>query len=182
MSDSFELAVFGGGCFWCLEAAFARVKGVQQVASGYAGGQVENPTYESVCSGNTGHAEIVSITFEPDLISYSDLLQLFFDLHDPTTLNRQGADVGTQYRSAIFPQNTSQRAEAVAAINALNDSGALPAAVVTTIESADTVYAAEAYHSDYFQNNPQSGYCQMVVAPKLKKFLLQHADKTTGAE
>jgi len=175
MENNVELAVFGGGCFWCLEAPFQRVRGVYKVESGYAGGAMPDPTYEAVCTGTTGHAEIVSIEFNPAEISYTELLELFFALHDPTTLNRQGADVGSQYRSVIFPQSEGQRQQAEEFIRKLDESGAWSTPVVTTIEEADTIYPAEGYHQDYFKNNPGNPYCQMVVAPKLQKFLAQQA-------
>ena len=165
MSDSMELAVLGGGCFWCLEAAFARVRGVQGVESGYAGGRGADPSYEAVCTGTTGHAEVVTIAFDPQLIDYGEVLELFFALHDPTTLNRQGADVGTQYRSAIFPRSDAQRTAAEKAIAAVDASGEWTDPVVTTIEHADSVYPAGDYHRDYFSRNPQNGYCQVVVGP-----------------
>ncbi len=172
-----ETAILAGGCFWCLEAAFKRVRGVKKVESGYAGGQLPDPTYEAVCRGNTGHAEVVRVEYDPEQIGYRDILELFFALHDPTTLNRQGADVGTQYRSAIFPQDDEQRATAAAVIAGIDASGAWPDPVVTTLEEADRFYVAEDYHQDYFVNNPGNRYCQMVVAPKLRKFLSQHGDQ-----
>jgi len=171
-SPPFELATLGGGCFWCLEAAFEQVAGVQQVVSGYAGGHLPNPTYEQVSSGRTGHAEVVQITFDPTVVSYCDLLDVFFAIHDPTTLNRQGADVGTQYRSVVFYHHDAQRRNAEAAIRELNDAGHWSDPVVTEVAPLDVFYRAEAYHQKYFENNPHVPYCQLVVAPKVKKVKL----------
>ena len=172
-----ETAYFGGGCFWCLEAVFDRLKGVISVESGYMGGQEENPTYRQVCGGDTGHVEIVRVTFAPQEISYPDLLDVFFAIHDPTTLNRQGNDVGTQYRSVIFYASDEQRRQAEAAIAELNTSHTLPVPVVTTVEPADKFYVAEDYHQEYYVNNTQQPYCQFVVSPKVKKFQQKFADK-----
>ena len=171
-----ETAVLGGGCFWCIDSAFRRVRGVTRVESGYAGGSVPDPTYEAVCTGTTGHAEIVSVDYDPSLISFNDVLDLFFALHDPTQLNRQGADVGTQYRSAIFPTSEEQAEQARAKIEELNASGTWPDPIVTTIEEADVVYPAEDYHQDYVPQNPANRYCQMVVIPKLQKFFQSHGE------
>ena len=163
-----EVATLAGGCFWCLEAVFDQMKGVSSVESGYTGGQTERPTYESVCSGRTGHAEAVRISFDPDIVSYRELLQVFFVIHDPTTLNRQGHDVGTQYRSAIFPQNAEQEAKAREGIRRANVDH--HASVVTTIEPMGEWYPAEDYHQDYWagegQRNP---YCLATISPKLQK-------------
>ena len=164
-----EIAVLAGGCFWCTEAIYLDVAGVETVTSGYTGGQAIDPTYREVCGGGTGHAEAVRIAFDNDVISYGDLLDIFFATHDPTQLNRQGGDVGTQYRSAIFPQDEGQRAAAVAAIARANDERG--GQVVTTIEPAQTWYPAEDYHQDYFAREGASNpYCAAVVAPKLDKF------------
>lgn len=172
-----QTAVFGGGCFWCLEAVFDRLNGVVSVESGYMGGDVENPTYRQVCGGDTGHVEVVRVTFDPQVISYPDLLDVFFAIHDPTTLNRQGNDVGEQYRSVIFYISDQQRQQAEQAIAALNASRTLPGPVVTAIEPASKFYVAEDYHQEYYTNNSQQPYCQFVVAPKLKKFEKKFADK-----
>lgn len=162
-------ATFGGGCFWCVEAVFERIPGVIAVVSGYAGGNVQNPTYEQVCSGETGHAEVVQVEYDPLAVPYEKLLEVFFAAHDPTTLNRQGADVGTQYRSVIFTHDSGQAKAAREAIEAFNESNAFGAPVVTQVEPAPRFHAAEAYHQDYYRENPAKGYCRVVIAPKLKK-------------
>jgi peptide-methionine (S)-S-oxide reductase len=164
-----EMATLAGGCFWCLEAVYTELRGVDRVVSGYAGGHADNPTYEQVCSGTTGHAEVVQITFDPSVISYGDLLDVFFTIHDPTTLNRQGADVGTQYRSAIYYHTPEQRDAALAAIERVSASGTWGAKIVTEVEPIGDFYPAEAYHQDYFKRNPNAPYCQAVVAPKVGK-------------
>jgi peptide-methionine (S)-S-oxide reductase len=164
-----EAAVLGGGCFWCLEAVYNELRGVERVVSGYAGGHVPNPSYDQVCSGRTGHAEVVQITFDPEVISYREILEVFFTIHDPTTPNRQGADVGTQYRSAIFPTSPEQEQIAREVIAQTNASGVWHAPVVTQIEPLDRFYPAEAYHQNYFELNPYQPYCQIVVAPKVAK-------------
>lgn len=164
-----EIAIFGGGCFWCIEAVYDSLQGVKSVESGYAGGHVENPTYRQVCGGDTGHAEVARITFDPAVISYRDLLDVFFTVHDPTTLNRQGNDVGTQYRSVIFYTSDEQRRQAEEAIKTLNATGKLPGPVVTTLEPAGKFFVAEDYHQEYFANNPSQPYCLMTIPPKLKK-------------
>jgi peptide-methionine (S)-S-oxide reductase len=164
-----ETATLAGGCFWCLDAAYRQLRGVLGVVSGYAGGHVPNPSYEQVCSGRTGHAEAVQITFDPRQISYRDLLDVFFTIHDPTTLNRQGHDVGTQYRSAIFYQSSEQQEIAQAAIEAVNRSGTWGGPVVTQLVPLEAFYPAEEYHQDYFTKNPYQPYCQVVVAPKVAK-------------
>ncbi len=169
-----EVATLAGGCFWCLEAVYDQLKGVTDVVSGYAGGAVENPTYEAVCTGNTGHAEVVQVTFDPDVISYSDLLDVFFTIHDPTTLNRQGADVGTQYRSAIFTHSEAQAETARATIQRLTAEQLWDNPIVTEITPLDRFYPAEDYHQEYFANNPYQGYCMAVIAPKVAKFRKQH--------
>ncbi len=172
-----EIATLGGGCFWCLEAVFEQLQGVERVESGYAGGVLANPTYQQVCGGDTGHAEVVQITFDPAVLSYGELLDVFFDIHDPTTLNRQGADVGTQYRSVIFYHSPEQKRLAEEKIAALNISGAWLAPLVTQVVPFETFYRAEDYHQGYFRNNPYQGYCQMVVAPKVAKFRAHFAAK-----
>lgn len=168
-----ESAVFGGGCFWCLHAIFNRLKGVTTVTSGYAGGQSPNPTYEQVCSGRTGHAEVIKIDFDSATITYHDLLAVFFKAHDPTTLNRQGADVGTQYRSMILYANQGQKDEAEKYIAQLTKDKAFSQPIVTEVKALETFYPAEAYHQDYYQLHPEKGYCQAVIAPKLAKLFKQ---------
>lgn len=163
-----QTAVIGGGCFWCLEAVFNRLRGVTSVESGYMGGHVENPTYRQVCGGDTGHVEVVRVTFDPEEISYSDLLEVFFTVHDPTTLNRQGNDVGTQYRSVIFYESEEQRRIAEQAIAELN-AARTPDPVVTAVEPAGKFFVAEDYHQEYYANNPSQPYCQITIPPKLKK-------------
>lgn len=171
------VATFGGGCFWCLEAVFERLKGVSDVTSGYAGGEDPNPTYERVCGGRTGHAEVVRITFDPEVVSFTTLLEVFFLSHDPTTLNRQGADIGTQYRSVVFCHDAEQEAATRAVIKGLEASGALPGPVVTQVVQAARFFAAEDYHQDYFRANPHAPYCQVVVGPKVAKLLKAYPDK-----
>lgn len=175
-----DTAIFGGGCFWCLEAVFDRVKGVQSVESGYMGGAIDNPTYRQVCEGDTGHVEIVRITFDPAEITFPELLEVFFTVHDPTTLNRQGNDMGTQYRSVIFYTSEDQRAAAVRAIADLNKAKTLPDPVVTAVEPAGKFFMAEPYHQEYYVNNTSQPYCRFVVAPKLEKFL-KHFPNKVGA-
>jgi peptide-methionine (S)-S-oxide reductase len=172
-----ELATLGGGCFWCLEAVFAPLKGVVKVESGYAGGKTANPTYREVCGGGTGHAEVVQITFDPAVVSYGDLLDIFFAFHDPTTLNRQGADVGTQYRSVVFHHSPEQKQQAEAKIAKLNAEGVFPRPIVTQIEPLDVFYRAEDYHQNYYRDNPNQGYCQYVIAPKIAKLRQKYADR-----
>lgn len=164
-----ETAILGGGCFWCVEAVLVSINGVLSVQSGYAGGKTENPTYKEVCSGLTGHAEVVEVTFDPAVISYAQLLRIFFTLHDPTTLNRQGNDRGTQYRSVIFWTSEEQRETAEAVRQEIEQSGLWNAPLVTQIEPLTTFWPAEAEHDDYFRRNPDNGYCQVVVAPKVVK-------------
>jgi peptide-methionine (S)-S-oxide reductase len=166
-------ATFAGGCFWCIDAAFRRVKGVVHVASGYMGGQTDNPTYKDICTGLTGHAEVVQLSFDTDVISYRQLLDMFFTLHDATQLNRQGNDIGTQYRSAIFYHDEQQAELAEQAIKQLQPHLAEP--IVTEVTPAVTFYSAEQYHQDYFNENPNQGYCSMVVAPKVAKFSQKYA-------
>jgi len=170
-------ATFGGGCFWCTEAVFERLAGVHAVESGYAGGQTPNPTYEQVCNGNTGHAEVIRIEFDPAIISFEDLLEVHFATHDPTTLNRQGNDRGTQYRSAIFYHDESQKAAAEACIRQLNDSGEFSDPIVTEVTPLTNYYPAENYHQDFFRLNPAQPYCNAVIPPKLAKLQKRFADK-----
>jgi peptide-methionine (S)-S-oxide reductase len=172
-TEQFEKATLAGGCFWCLEAVYKDLRGVVQVESGYAGGFVPNPSYQAVCSGTTGHAEVVQITYDPEVVSYRDLLQVFFTIHDPTTLNRQGADVGTQYRSAIYYHDEEQRLAADAVIADLESQKLWGKPIVTEVTALKNYYKAEDYHQDYFAKNPQQPYCQMVVAPKVAKFRKQ---------
>ncbi|MBL8030788.1 MAG: peptide-methionine (S)-S-oxide reductase MsrA [Candidatus Doudnabacteria bacterium] len=165
-----ETAVFAGGCFWCLEAVFQRVKGVNKVTSGYAGGQLTNPTYEQVGGGRSGHAEVVKLEYNPDEISFQTLLEIFFTIHDPTTLNRQGNDVGTQYRSAIFYTSNMQRQQASQYIQKLTEEGEYVDPIVTQVGPLEAFYSAEDYHQDYYNQNQQQPYCQLVISPKIQKF------------
>ena len=165
-----ERATLGGGCFWCLEAVYQQIKGVSAVVSGYAGGVMLNPNYESICSGQTGHAEIVDVYFDPAVVSYRDLLEIFFVIHDPTTLNYQGNDHGTQYRSVIFTHSESQNIAAHEIIQELERAGIYSSPVVTQVDAAPVIYPAEDYHQNYFRQHPGQGYCMAVVAPKLAKF------------
>ena len=166
-----NIAVFGAGCFWCLEAIFSQLTGIQSVVSGYCNGTTINPTYESVCSGTTSHAEVCQITYDPDIISFEKLLVVLFQAHDPTTLNKQGGDTGTQYRSAIFYTNEDQKKIAENFINNLIEKKTFENAIVTEITKLDTFYKAEGYHQDYYQNNSNAPYCKVVIKPKLDKFL-----------
>lgn len=166
----------GGGCFWCLEAAFQALDGVRSVVSGYAGGTTDRPTYQQVCAGTTGHAEVVQVSFDTDRIDFETLLEVFFAIHDPTTLNRQGADVGTQYRSVIFHHDQDQRAIAERIIARLTAARVWPDPIVTALEPLPTFFPAEAYHQDYYRRHPGQGYCQVVIAPKLAKLRARHAD------
>jgi peptide-methionine (S)-S-oxide reductase len=170
MSANSEVATLGGGCFWCTEAILSELRGVEKVESGYAGGTVANPTYEQVCSGKTGHAEVVQITFDPTVITYKDLLRVFFTVHDPTTPNRQGADVGTSYRSIILYHNDRQQLEASEVIREVTAARLWNAPIITQLEPFKSFYVAEQYHQEYFKNNPSQPYCQMVIAPKVRKF------------
>jgi peptide-methionine (S)-S-oxide reductase len=172
-----QTATLGGGCFWCTEAVFSELKGVEKVESGYSGGTVPNPTYEQVCTGRTGHAEVAQITFNPTVISYKEILQIFFAVHDPTTLNRQGADVGTQYRSAIFYHNEEQRMIAEQVVKEIEDAEIWDAPIVTQLAPFETFYKAEDYHQEYFKQNPYQSYCQVVVAPKVAKFRAHYRAK-----
>ena len=172
-----EIATFGNGCFWCTEAIFQQVKGVLSVQSGYAGGKVKKPTYREVCSGLTGHAEVVQITFDPAIISYSALLEVFWNTHDPTTLNQQGADVGTQYRSAVFYHSEEQQSTAEAYKNQLDANHQFDRPIVTEITAFTEFYPAEEYHQDYFNQNGEQGYCQLVIRPKVEKFKKAFSEK-----
>ncbi|RKP56772.1 peptide-methionine (S)-S-oxide reductase MsrA [Pararobbsia silviterrae] len=173
-----EVATLGGGCFWCLEAVYLDVDGVTRVESGYAGGHLRDPSYERVCDGDTGHAEVVRVEFDPAKIGYRDILNIFFAIHDPTTLNRQGNDVGTQYRSAIFTENAAQREAALSVIDAVAKAGIYDDAIVTEVTPLDGNYwPAEAYHQNYFAQHPNQGYCAFVVAPKVAKFRKQFANR-----
>lgn len=174
-----EIATLGGGCFWCLEAVYQELKGVQQVESGYAGGHVADPGYEDVCSGKTGHAEVVRITFDPAIVSYREILEIFFTIHDPTTINRQGNDCGTQYRSVIFYHSPEQQDTAKHVIAEMANVWDAP--IVTELSPAPTYYKAEDYHQNYFRQNPLQGYCAFVVAPKVAKFRSIFADKAKEA-
>jgi peptide-methionine (S)-S-oxide reductase len=172
-----ELATLGGGCFWCLEAVFKDLKGVESVVSGYAGGELPNPTYEQVCGGRTGHAEVVQIAFDPQVVTYRDLLDVFFTIHDPTTPDRQGADVGPQYRSIILHHGPEQKEAAERAIAELGDSGLWDAPIVTELVPLEEFYPGEEYHQDYFARNPRQRYCQIIIAPKVAKFRKQYRER-----
>ena len=172
-----ELATLGGGCFWCTEAVFNELRGVEKAESGYSGGNVEKPSYEDVCTGTTGHAEVVQVTFDPKTISYKDLLQVFFTLHDPTTLNRQGADVGTQYRSVVFYRDEKQRMVAEEVIKEVNASKIWKRPLVTELAPLKAFYKAEDYHQEFFQKNQQSSYCQVVIEPKIAKLRQYYREK-----
>jgi len=172
-----ETATFGAGCFWCVEAVFERLTGVDRVVSGYAGGQTENPTYRQICTGSTGHAEVCQISFDPEVIGYSELLEVFWKTHDPTTLNRQGADVGTQYRSVVFTHDEAQRKQAEAYKEKLDAAGIWPDPIVTEISPAPTFYEAEVEHQDYYRLNQRQPYCRMVIAPKIETLEAIFADK-----
>ena len=178
MSSNYkEMATLAGGCFWCLEAVFEQLKGVEQVVSGYSGGWVSDPSYEAVCTGATGHAEVVQVTFDPGIISYRELLEVFFTIHDPTTLNRQGPDVGTQYRSAIFSHTPEQLSTAQQVIKEMNESHLWSRPIVTELNPFTAFYPAEEYHNQYYRRYPEEPYCQIVVAPKIAKFRRQHLAK-----
>ena len=172
-----EAATLAGGCFWCLEAVYDELRGVERVISGYAGGSVPNPTYEQVCSGRTGHAEVVQVTFDPEVISFREILEVFFTIHDPTTLNRQGNDVGTQYRSAIFYHSPEQKATAEQVIAKLNAEHLWNAPIVTQVTPFEKFYRAEDYHQEYFEHNGNQPYCRVVVAPKVAKFRKHYLDR-----
>jgi peptide-methionine (S)-S-oxide reductase len=175
--DRNEVAVLGGGCFWCLDAVFRELDGVTAVASGYAGGTTADPSYEDICTGGTGHAEVVKVTFDPDVLSFRDLLTVFFTIHDPTTRNRQGNDLGTQYRSVVFCQSAEQRATTLAVIAALDGKKLWTGPIVTEIAGDAPFYPAENYHQDYFEQNTRQPYCMMVVAPKVAKFRKAFAER-----
>ncbi len=172
-----EQATLGGGCFWCLEAVYQQLSGVQQVVSGYAGGHVAFPDYRSVCSGNTGHNEVVQISYDAGVISFRDLLDVFFTIHDPTTLNRQGADVGTQYRSGIYTHSEEQAETAREVISEVSEAGLWKNPIVTEVEPLERFWPAEDYHQNYWNNNPNQGYCRVVIAPKVAKFRKQHLQR-----
>jgi peptide-methionine (S)-S-oxide reductase len=176
-SSRTEVATLGGGCFWCLEAVYQELRGVEKVESGYSGGDVPHPTYRQVCSETTGHAEVVQVTFDPDEVSYRDILDVYFTIHDPTTLNRQGADVGTQYRSVIFYHTEDQKRVAEEAISDLETEGIWNSPIVTEVVSFDEFYVAEDYHQDYFRNNGFQPYCQVIIAPKVAKFRKEHLER-----
>lgn len=175
--SSLEVATLGGGCFWCIEAAFDQIRGVVVVESGYAGGELVSPTYEQVCTGTTGHAEVVQVTFNPDIVSFKEILEIFFTAHDSTTLNRQGADVGTQYRSVIFYHNKKQKLIAEQLITELDVTKVWDSPIVTQIEPFKQFYKAEEYHSRYFVRHPESGYCRVVIAPKIAKLRKKYREK-----
>lgn len=177
MNQRKEIATLGGGCFWCLEAIFTELRGVEKVESGYSGGSVPNPSYEQVCTGKTGHAEVIQITFDPEIISLRELLEVFFTIHDPTTLNRQGSDVGTQYRSAIFYHAPEQEKIAREVIAELEKAKVWDAPIVTEITPFEAFYPAEEYHREYFERNPEQPYCRIVIAPKVAKFRKQFLAK-----
>ena len=176
-SSHVEVATLGGGCFWCLEAVYQELRGVEKVESGYSGGDVTNPTYRQVCSETTGHAEVVQVTFDPDEVSYKDILEVYFTIHDPTTLNRQGADVGTQYRSVIFYHDEDQKRTAEDVISDLEAEAIWNNPIVTEVAPFDEFYVAEDYHQNYFRNNGFQPYCQVIIAPKVAKFRKQHLER-----
>ncbi len=177
MANDREVATLGGGCFWCTEAVFQDLRGVEKVQSGYSGGHVRNPTYEQVCGKGTGHAEVVQVTFDPSVVTFRELLEVFFTIHDPTTLNRQGADVGPQYRSAIFYHSPEQKAVAEEVIRDVDERKLWAAPVVTEVTEFTEFFPAESYHDDYFRRNPYQGYCQVVIEPKVSKFRKQYLEK-----
>ena len=177
VKEGMEVATFAGGCFWCTEAVFLEIKGVEKVVSGYIGGTTKNPTYKDICTGETGHAEAIQITFNPNEVAYEDLLEVFFATHDPTTLNRQGADVGTQYRSEIFYHSEAQKTKAENYIQLLEKEKLYDKKIVTKVSSATVFYNAEEYHQNYYNQNSSQGYCQMVIAPKLEKLRKYYKSK-----
>jgi peptide-methionine (S)-S-oxide reductase len=177
MTNKLEQATLGGGCFWCLEAIYQDIKGVESVVSGYAGGPMSNPTYQQVCSGTTGHAEVVQITYDSDVISYEELLFIFWRIHDPTTINRQGADVGTQYRSIILYHNDAQHQIAEQSKTEANNSRLWPTSIVTEIAPLKDFYPAESYHQNYYKSNPNQPYCRVVIDPKVRKFKKEFQDR-----
>jgi peptide-methionine (S)-S-oxide reductase len=172
-----EVATLGGGCFWCVEATFEQLEGVERVVSGYSGGQVPQPTYRQVCSGTTGHAEVIQVHFDPERISFADLLRVFFTVHDPTTLNRQGQDVGTQYRSVVFYHSPDQKEQAEAVIRELDAEGVWSSPIVTEVSPFREFFPAEDYHQEYYRNNPNQPYCQVVISPKVAKFRKAYMDR-----
>ncbi|WP_455363425.1 peptide-methionine (S)-S-oxide reductase MsrA [[Eubacterium] cellulosolvens] len=172
-----EIATLGGGCFWCTEAVFTELKGMEKVESGYSGGVVPNPTYEQVCTGKTGHAEVIQITFDPEVISYRDILRVFFAAHDPTTPNRQGSDIGPQYRSIILYHDEDQREAAEQVIKEVNESGTWKRPVVTELVPFNAFYRAEDYHQEYYERNPEKAYCRVVITPKLAKIRKRYRDR-----
>lgn len=178
--EELAVATLAGGCFWCLDAVYRGLKGVKDVVSGYAGGQVPNPSYQAVCTGATGHAEVVQVHYDPDEITYRDLLQVFFTIHDPTTLNQQGPDVGTQYRSAIYTHDADQARIADEVIRQVADEGWWDDEIVTEVEPLDQFYAAEEYHQNYFARNPNQGYCRAIIAPKVIKFRKRWQERLKG--
>jgi peptide-methionine (S)-S-oxide reductase len=175
--DKREVATLAGGCFWCLEAVYNQLRGVLKVESGYAGGHIPNPNYQQVCTGGTGHAEVVQVTFDPEVITFRDLLEIFFTIHDPTTLNRQGADVGTQYRSAIFYHTPEQKETAEQIISEMTAEKVWDNQIVTEVTPLKDFYPAEDYHQEYYLNNPSQGYCRVVIAPKVAKFRQKYLEK-----
>jgi peptide-methionine (S)-S-oxide reductase len=175
--QNLQVATLAGGCFWCLEAIYDDLKGVEDVVSGYSGGSVPNPSYEQVSTGRTGHAETVQVTFDPAVISFEDILHIFFSIHDPTTLNRQGADVGTQYRSAIFYHGEEQKTTAGRVVQEIEDAGIWDHPLVTELKPFDAFYEAEDYHQEYFSKNPYQPYCQVVIAPKVSKFRKKYYER-----
>lgn len=172
-----EVATLGGGCFWCVEAVYDELKGVTDVVSGYTGGHVPNPTYQQVCNKTTGHVEVVQVSYDPAVVSFAELLDVFFTVHDPTTLNRQGNDVGPQYRSAIFYHSDEQKRIAEEKIAEFNENGVWSNPIVTEVTAADIFYTAEDYHQEYFANNPNAGYCRVIIAPKVAKFRKQFVER-----
>jgi peptide-methionine (S)-S-oxide reductase len=182
MSDQRAHATFGAGCFWCVEAIYQDLRGIHSVVSGYSGGHVENPSYQAVCTGETGHAEVVQIEFDPDVISFEKLLYIFWRTHDPTTLNRQGADTGTQYRSAVFYHDAAQQAAALASMAEAEASDLWENPIVTQVTALENFYAAEEYHQNYFKNNPNQPYCAMVINPKVRKFRAAFLEELKAAE
>ena len=181
MSDR-ELATVGGGCFWCVEAVFEEVDGVESVTSGYAGGHVEDPSYEEVCSGTTGHAEVVQVEYDPDVVSYRDVLEIFFAVHDPTTEDREGPDVGSQYRSAVYYHDEDQREVVEAYVDELESNGVYDDSIVTEVAPLETFYPAEEYHQDYYEKNPDQPYCAIQIPPKLEKVREKFADRLVAGD
>jgi peptide-methionine (S)-S-oxide reductase len=173
-----ELATVGGGCFWCTEAAFKEIEGVRSVTSGYAGGHVETPSYEQVCSGSTGHAEVIQVEYDPDMLAYEDVLEVFFTVHDPTTEDREGSDIGSQYRSAVYYHDETQQETVEAFIDALENADAYDDPIVTEVDALDTFYEAEEHHQDYFEKNPDQPYCTINITPKVKKVREQFTPQT----